>query len=120
MPPAVIIKLMESANSSNFLFRSGGGLQSQGGVAQGSDSSGVQSNGNPLFADSQGTGQQDILGQATVVGPVEFNTSKIQPSDNTQTAVNPVSTWSDPIVIVTLLTAVVAFGLMAKRALRSE
>jgi hypothetical protein len=111
---------MESVNSSNFLFRSGGGLQPQGGVAQGSDSSSVQSNGNPLFAGSSGTGQQDILGQATVVGPVEFNASKTQPSDSSQVAAGPASAWSDPIVIITLLVAVIAFALMAKKALRSE
>jgi hypothetical protein len=102
------------------LVKSGGGLQPQGGVAQGSDSSSVQQNGNPLFAGSSGTGQQDILGQATVVGPVEFNASKTQPSDNNQESAGPASAWSDPIVIITLLAAVIAFALMAKRVLRSE
>lgn len=111
---------MESANSSNFLLQSGGGLQPQGAVAQGSDSGGIQNNGNPLFAGSRGSGQQDILGQATVVGPVEFNASKTQPTDSNQATVGPVSAWSDPIVIATLLVAVVAFVFMARRALRSE
>lgn len=104
-------------NSSDFLIQSGGGLQTQGSVPQGTIS-GLQNNESQLFSGSAGIGQQDILGQSTVVGPVEFDAGKVQATGQNQPQNSSGIDWGVSLVYAGLVFALVLFLLAARRIIR--
>jgi lysophospholipase L1-like esterase len=103
-------------NSSDFLIQNGGGLQSPLALNQGSSASGLQNNGSELFPSGNGIGQQDILGQSTVVGPVQFDAPEPQASSQAPTSGGG---WVDPLVLLVLVVLAAGFAFGARRIIRS-